>query len=213
MATPIGNLEDITLRALRILSEADFILAEDTRKTGVLLKHFKISKKMISFYEHKEAKRKTRIMEELKNGKKIALVSNAGTPAISDPGYKLIRECQKENIPTTSLPGASSIINALVLTSIPHDKFSFLGYIPRKRNERKRLFEETKEKKLTAVFFESPYRLLRSLEGLKEVFGDKRIAIAREMTKKFEEVLELNIEEAINHFEKNKPRGEFVIII
>jgi len=213
VATPIGNLEDITLRAQAVLEEVDFILAEDTRKTGILLKHFGIKKKLISFYEYNETKKLSWVVEELKKGKNIALVSNAGTPTISDPGYRLIRECRKESLPLTSLPGPSSITNALALTSLPHDKFAFLGYLPRQKGARRKLLERAKALDLTLVFFESPFRLLKSLEALRDIFGNQTIAIAREMTKKFEEVRESSLEEAIQHFETSKPRGEFVLIL
>jgi len=212
VATPIGNSEDVTLRALRALGEVDLILAEDTRKTGLILKKWGATNKLVSFYEHNEAGKTPGIIEELKKGKNIALVSNAGTPTLSDPGYSLVRECRKEGIPVTSLPGPSSITNALALTSLGHEKFAFLGYMPRKPNERKKLLEKVKNWDIAIVFFESPFRLLKSLNDLKQVLGNRRIAIAREMTKKFEEILELNLEQAIKYFENKKPKGEFTII-
>jgi len=213
VATPIGNLEDITLRALRVLGEVDFILAEDTRKISFLLKHFNINKKAISFYEHNEEKKIPWIIEELKTGKNIALVSSAGTPAISDPGYKLIRECRNNLIELTALPGASSVINALSLISLAHEKFVFLGYLPRKKGPLKKMLEKIEGIGAAIVFFESPFRLVSSLKILKEVLGSRKIACVREMTKKFEEVLESGIDGALEHFEKNKPRGEFTVII
>lgn len=213
VATPIGNLEDITIRASRILGEVELILAEDTRKTGLLLKRLNIKKDLISFYEHNEIRKIPLVIEELKKGKNIALVSNAGTPTMSDPGYKLIKTCREEGIPVTSLPGPSSIVNCLALSSIPHDKFAFLGYMPRKRSARKKLLEKAREWGLTLVFFESPYRILKSLEAVKEALGEVRIVVAREMTKKFEEVLEAGVDEAIDHFSKKEPKGEFVIAI
>jgi len=213
VATPIGNLEDVTLRALRILGEVDLVLAEDTRKTGLLLQRLNIKKDLISFYEHNEIKKIPLITEELKKGKNIALVSSAGTPTISDPGYKLIKACREEGIPITSLPGPNSIINCLALSSVPHDKFVFLGYMPRKKSAQKKLLEKAREWGLTLVFFESPFRILKSLKVIKEALGDVRVAIAREMTKKFEEVYEAGVEDAIDHFSKKEPRGEFVIAI
>jgi 16S rRNA (cytidine1402-2'-O)-methyltransferase len=213
VATPIGNLEDITLRALRILGEVDFILAEDTRKTGFLLKHFKIEKRLVSFFEHNEIKKIPWVIEELKEGKDIALVSSAGTPTISDPGYKLIRTCRKENLPLTSLPGPSSLSNALALTSMPHDKFTFLGYLPRKKGKRKTLLEEAKKAGLTTIFFESPFRLLSSLKDLKEIFGSQKVAILREMSKKFEQVLELSPQDALSYLAKSKLKGELVLVV
>ena len=213
VATPIGNLEDITLRASRILGEVDTVLAEDTRRTGLLLKRLNIKKDLVSFYEHNEIKKIPLVIEELKKGKDIALVSSAGTPTISDPGYKLIKTCREENIPVTSLPGPSSIINCLALSSIPHDRFVFLGYMPRKTSAQKKLLEKAKEWDLALVFFESPYRILKSLGLVKEILGKVQVVIAREMTKKFEEILEVDIDEAISHFSKKEPRGEFVIAI
>jgi 16S rRNA (cytidine1402-2'-O)-methyltransferase len=213
VATPIGNLEDISLRALRIFKEVDLVLCEDTRKTGFLLGHFGIKKPLASFFEHSEVKKLPGVIEELKKGKNIALVSSAGTPTISDPGYKLVRECRREKLAVTSIPGASSIINALALTSLPHDKFIFLGYLPRKGGERKRLLEKVKFWESAIVFFESPFRILSALESMKETLGNRRVAIMREMTKKFEEVLELTLDQAIEHFKKIKPKGEFTVVL
>jgi len=213
VATPIGNLEDITLRAIRILKEVDFVLAEDTRKTGFLLSHLGAKKQLVSFFEHSEIKKIPWVVEELKKGKNVALVSDAGTPTLSDPGYKLVRECRHEKIPISVIPGPSSITAALSCASIPHDKFIFLGYLPRKHNERVRLFGKIKGLEAAIVFFESPFRILSALRDIKEITGNVKIAIARELTKKFEEVLELNIDEAISHFEKTKPRGEFVVVL
>jgi len=213
-ATPIGNLEDITLRTLSIFKTADLILAEDTRKTGFLLAHFKIKKKLSSFYEHNEIKKIPAIIKELEQGKNIVLVSSAGTPSISDPGYKLIRECRLKSIPLTALPGPSSVINALSLTSFSHEKFAYLGYLPRKSNACKILLEKCKKWDLALVFFESPYRIIKSLNILQEVFGpSEKIAIFREMTKKFEEVLETSLAEAIEYFTIKKPKGEFTLVI
>lgn len=213
VATPIGNLEDITLRALRVLKEADLVLAEDTRKSGFLLAHFQTKKPLVSFFEHSEIQKIPWVIEELKKGKNIALISDAGTPTLSDPGYKLIRECRKEKINVVTIPGPSSITAALSITSIPHDKFIFLGYLPRKHNERVKLFEKVKHLEAAIVFFESPFRIVSALRDIKEITGDKKLAVARELTKKFEEVLELSISEAISHFEKTTPKGEFVIIL
>ena len=213
VATPIGNLEDITLRASRILGEVELILAEDTRKTGLLLKRLNIKKNLVSFYEHNEIRKIPLVIEGLKKGKNIALVSSAGTPTISDPGYKLIKACREERIPVTSLPGPNSIINCLALSSIPHDKFAFLGYMPRKKSAQKKLLEKVREWDLALVFFESPYRILKSLKLIKEVLGEVQVVIAREMTKKFEEALEVEVDEAIDHFSKKEPKGEFVIAI
>jgi len=213
VATPIGNLEDITIRAVRILGEVELILAEDTRKTGMLLKRLNIKKDLVSLYEHNEVRKIPLIVEELKKGRNIAMVSSAGTPTISDPGYKLIRTCREEGIPVTSLPGPSSIINCLALSSISHDKFVFLGYMPRKKSGQKKLLEETKEWGINLVFFESPHRIVKSLGLIKEVLGEVRVVIGREMTKKFEEILEIGVSQAIEHFSKKEPKGEFVLVV
>jgi len=213
VAIPIGNLEDITFRAVRILKEVDLVLCEDTRKTGFLLKHLGVKKKLVSFFEHSEVKKIPWVVDELAQGKNIALVSSAGTPTISDPGYRLVRECQRLSLAVTSLPGPSSVVNALSLSSIPHEKFIFLGYIPRKTNQCKQLLNRVKDWGLTVVFFESPYRLIKSLRIIKEVLGNRKVAIAREMTKKFEEVKEAEVEEALAYFSNKKPKGEVVLIV
>jgi 16S rRNA (cytidine1402-2'-O)-methyltransferase len=213
IATPIGNLEDITLRALRVLKEVDLILAEDTRKTGILLKYFNIEKPLASFHDHNEAQKIPWVIEELKKGKNIGLVSSAGMPTVADPGYKLIKECRKQNLPLTALPGASSVVNALSLSSMPHDKFIFLGFLPRKSGERKRVLETAKNFPHAIIFLESPFRINKTLSDLAEIFGDKYISVAREMTKKFEEIRESAVTEAIEHFKKTQPKGEFVLII
>ena len=213
VATPIGNLEDITIRAKRILNEVDLVLAEDTRKSGALLKSLGIKKPFLSFHDHNEGQRIKQVVAHLKEKKNVALISNAGTPTISDPGYKLVRECKKEGIEVTSIPGPSSIINALALSSLPHEKFIFLGYLPRKKNAQKKFLEETKWFAGAVVFFESPYRIEKALKAVKEVFGDKMVALAREMTKKFEEIIECRVGEAIEKIGKKEPKGEFTIII
>ena len=213
IATPIGNLEDITLRAIRTLGEVDLVLAEDTRKTGMLLARLNIKKKLISFFEHSEERKIPQIIDLLEEGENVALVSSAGAPTISDPGYKLVRECRRRKLPVTSIPGPSSIINALVLTSIAHDKFSFLGYMPRKSSARKKMLEQARKNGATFIFLESPFRVKSTLEDLKTVLGNPKIALAREMTKKFEEVLELSVDEALAHYQQRKPKGEFTIIV
>lgn len=213
VATPIGNIEDITLRALKIFREADFILAEDTRKTGFLLKRLGIEKPLVSFFEHNEAKRIPWVLDELRKGKNIVLVSSAGTPSICDPGYKLVRACRSQNLALTSLPGPSSLINALAISSLPHEAFSFLGYLPKKTNARKKILKLIKERGITAVFFESPFRIAASLSDIREVCGEVNVCLAREMTKKFEEVFEGTAAEALSHLAGQKVRGEFVVII
>jgi 16S rRNA (cytidine1402-2'-O)-methyltransferase len=211
--TPIGNREDITLRALRVLEEVDIVLAEDTRKTGALLKHFNIKNKLISFYEHNETRKASQIINELEKGKQIALVSSAGTPTISDPGFKLVRECRQRAIEIISLPGPSSIITALSTSSITSDKFTFFGYLPKKRTARLKFFSQILNWPTTCVFFESPYRILSTLNELEKVLGERKITVCRELTKKFEEVFESNLKEAAEYFSKKKPKGEFTLVL
>jgi len=213
IATPIGNREDITLRAIKQLKEVDFILAEDTRKSGFFLSHLGIKKKLISFYDHNEERKIPQTIEQLKQGKNIALISNAGVPTISDPGYKLVRACREEGIEITSLPGPSSITTALSLTSIPHERFVFLGYAPRKANQRRKLFEHMGAWGITLVFFESPFRIKATLKAVQEMFSERKVAVIREMTKKYEEAVEGTAEEVCSYFEGKTSKGEFVLII
>ncbi|MDD3296082.1 MAG: 16S rRNA (cytidine(1402)-2'-O)-methyltransferase [Candidatus Omnitrophica bacterium] len=213
VATPIGNLEDITLRALRVLKEADYVLAEDTRKTGMMLKRYGLKKRMLSFFEHNEEKKIPEIIEDLSAGKIICLVSSAGTPTVSDPGYKLVRAARKQSLPVTSLPGASSIINALALTSLAHERFVFMGYFPRKASERRKACEKVKASGLTTVFFESPYRVLSAVESLSQEIEGARVALMREMTKKFEEVIEGDVKEVLSRLKGRKLKGEIVLAV
>lgn len=212
VSTPIGNLEDITLRAKRVLSEVDIIACEDTRKTGLLLQHLEIPKKeMLSYYEENEFKRIPQIILFLKEGKNVALVSNAGTPTISDPGFKLVRESIKEGIKVISIPGASTVLAALVSSGLPTDKFLFLGYLPKKQGKRKKILSSLPSK-TTIIFFESPYRLLKSLKEINELFGDIEIVLCRELTKVHEEIRREKVSQSIGHFEKVKPKGEFTLL-
>ncbi len=212
VSTPIGNLEDITLRAKRILGEVEVIACEDTRKTGNLLKKLAIPKKeLLSYYEENELKRIPQIIKLLKEGKNVALVSEAGTPTISDPGFKLVRECVKEGIKIVSVPGASAILTALTASGLPTDKFLFLGYLPKKQGKRKKILESLPTQ-ITIIFFESPYRLLKSLKEIKEIFGDIEIIICRELTKIHEEIRREKVNQSIAHFEKVKPKGELTIL-
>lgn len=220
VATPIGNMEDITLRSLNTLFSVDTILCEDTRKTLNLLRHYQKPEnkipKLISFYEENEQKRIPEIILELKNGISVALVTNSGTPTISDPGFKLVRECWKENINVISIPGPSSPIAALACSGLPTDKFLFLGFTPNKSGKRIKLFENVKVSlnslSSTIIFFESPFRIVKSLSDLKSVFGDIDIVVARELTKVYEEIKTDRISVIINEYQKVKPKGEFVIL-
>jgi 16S rRNA (cytidine1402-2'-O)-methyltransferase len=213
VATPIGNLDDISLRALKILKEVDFILAEDTRKTITLIKHFGIEKPIESFFDHNERFKTPQIVQRLKAGENAALVSDAGTPTISDPGFRLVRECKKEKITVVPVPGASSLLAALAASSAPREKFVFLGFLPKKEGERKKLLGRLLIWDLTAVFLESPQRINKSLTSIREVLGDRKLTIARELTKKFEEILETNTQNAIEYFIGHSARGEFTIIV
>ncbi len=218
VATPIGHLQDITLRALETLKSADYILAEDTRKTGLMLLFHKVSPHppLISFHEYNEQSRLSEILQYLKNDKNVALVSNAGTPGLSDPGFKLIRECLQNGLKVEAIPGPSAVITALVLSGLPTDKFFFLGFLPRKSGPRQNLFRQllavNQCLKTTYIAFESPYRLQKTLEDLQTVLGDVSIAVGREMTKMHEEVFRGPIREAINFFLQKPPKGEITLV-
>ncbi|MBU4304326.1 MAG: 16S rRNA (cytidine(1402)-2'-O)-methyltransferase [Candidatus Omnitrophica bacterium] len=213
VATPIGNLKDITLRAIEVLSKVDFIACEDTRRTHILLQHYDIKKPLLSYYEYNKLKRIDEIIRALKENKNVALVSDAGTPGISDPGSSLIRRVIGENLKIEVIPGASALLVGLVLSGLPMHKFIFEGFLPVKAGARRRALECFKDEHRTVIFYESPHRLLKTLVEIKEVLGNCNIVIARELTKKFEEVLRFKAEEAIVHFTRNEPRGEFVILI
>ncbi|HTN21914.1 MAG TPA: 16S rRNA (cytidine(1402)-2'-O)-methyltransferase [Pelobium sp.] len=211
--TPIGNLEDITLRALRILKEVDLILAEDTRTSAPMLKHFEIDQKVFAHHQHNEHKAVAEIVKFLKEGKNIALISDAGTPAISDPGFLLVREVLKHDLPVECLPGATAFVPALVNSGLPNDRFTFEGFLPVKKGRQTRLKELIYEQR-TMIFYESPHRLLKTLEEFIEYFGENRQAsISRELTKMFEENVRGTLTEIKTHFEENILKGEFVIVL
>lgn len=211
--TPVGNLEDITMRALRVLKEVDLILAEDTRTSGMLLKHFDIHKPMLSYHKFNEHQTVQRIIERLKAGEEIAVVSDAGTPGISDPGFLVAREAIKADIEVTCLPGATAFVPALVGSGLPCDKFCFEGFLPQKKGRVSRLAELAQEKR-TLIFYESPHRVLKALEQFAEAFGEERqVAVCREISKIHEEFFRGTIAEAIAHFTEVAPKGEFVIIV
>ncbi|MBI2028585.1 MAG: 16S rRNA (cytidine(1402)-2'-O)-methyltransferase [Candidatus Levybacteria bacterium] len=229
VATPIGNLKDITLRALEVLDKTEIIACEDTRRTGLLLSSIRHSGKpmahpesennkptLLSYFEQNELKRIPQILNALHNGIDVALVSDAGTPTISDPGFKLVRECVKEGIKVESIPGPSSTITALVVSGLPTDKFLFLGFLPQKPGHRKKLLrnvlDSQKFVKSTVILFESPHKLITTLSEIKEIFGDIDIVIARELTKIHEEIRREKISKSIGHFQKTNPKGEFVIL-
>ena len=211
--TPIGNLEDITLRAIRILKESDLILAEDTRTSGKLLKHLDVATPMQSYHMHNEHKMLDRILEKLKLGSQIALISDAGTPGISDPGFLLVRACVESEIPTECLPGATALIPALVQSGFPSDRFVFEGFLPPKKGRQTRLKQWAEEPK-TIVFYESPHKISKTLLQLKTFLGGQRkIAVSRELSKMFEETVRGTVDEVIEHFENKAPKGEFVVVI
>ena len=211
--TPIGNLEDITLRALRILKEVDFILAEDTRTSGHLLKHYGIEKKMVPHHLFNEHKTIENIVERLKDGATCALVSDAGTPAISDPGYMLVRSCIQAGLQVECLPGPTAFVPALVNSGIASDHFVFEGFLPHKKGRHTRLTELAKEER-TMIFYESPHRLVKALTQFSEYFGeDRHASVSRELTKIFEENIRGSLKELIAYFEKKTVKGEIVIVI
>ena len=211
--TPIGNLKDITYRAIEILKSVDLILAEDTRTSAKLLNHYNINVKTESFHMHNEHKKTNAVIKSILNGNEIAIVSDAGTPGISDPGFLLVRACIQNQIDIECLPGATAFIPALVNSGLPSDRFSFEGFLPVKKGRTKRLKQLLNEKK-TMVFYESPHRILKTLTDFSNYFNDESlISVSRELTKLFEETFRGTIKESIKHFEKNKPKGEFVIVL
>ena len=213
VSTPIGNLADITLRSIQVLKSADLILAEDTRTSLKLLKHYNIKTAVESFHMHNEHKKLEYIINKLKNNVEIALISDAGTPGISDPGFLLVRECVKHEVDVECLPGPTAFVPALVCSGLPIDRFSFEGFLPVKKGRTKRLKQIAEEKK-TMVFYESPHRLLKTLNDFSNYFNDESlISVSRELTKLFEETFRGTIKESIEYFEKNKPKGEFVIVL
>ncbi|WP_420629692.1 16S rRNA (cytidine(1402)-2'-O)-methyltransferase [Candidatus Leptofilum sp.] len=213
VATPIGNLGDITLRALETLRQVDAVASEDTRKTGRLLKHFKISKPQIAFHEHNEAKAGNKIISLLQEGKSVAVVTDAGTPGISDPGYSIVQRAVAENLPVTMIPGPTALIMALVLSGLPAHAFTFRGFPPRKSGKRQRFLAVDAESPHTLIFYESPYRLKPFLEDALAVYGDRDAAVCNELTKLYETVHRGCLSELIAHFEDEEPRGEYVVAI
>ena len=214
VATPIGNLKDMTLRAVEVLGQADLILVEDTRKAGNFLKSLNIPKKTIlSFYEHNEEKRIPQIISRLKEDENVVLLSGAGTPLISDPGFRLTKRCVEEGLKFTSLPGPCAAVNALALAGCPSDSFIFLGFLPKKQGKRMKKLERLKGFASTAILFESPYRLLKTLKDLEDVLGDKPCAVCREMTKVYEEVIRGSLSEVIAGLSGRKIKGECTIVV
>lgn len=211
--TPVGNLEDITFRALKVLKEVDLVLAEDTRTSGVLLKHFEIKKPMLSYHKFNEHQTVDRVVERLKAGETVAVVSDAGTPGISDPGFLVAREAIRAGIEVITLPGATAFVPALVSSGLPCDKFCFEGFLPQKKGRQTRLLALQNEPR-TIIFYESPHRIVKTLEQFMEVFGaDRPVSVCREISKIHEESVRGTVEEVLAHFRANEPRGEFVIVL
>lgn len=211
--TPIGNLDDITLRAIKVLKEADYILAEDTRTSAFLLKHLGIEKKLYAHHKFNEHATAASVAEAIGEGRTVALVSDAGTPGISDPGFLLVRTCVEASIEVETLPGATALIPALVQSGFPCDRFCFEGFLPQKKGRMKRL-EELKEESRSIIFYESPFRVVKCLEQFAETFGsDRRVSVSRELTKKFEQTVRGTIGEVLEYFTEHEPKGEFVIVV
>lgn len=210
--TPIGNLEDITLRAIRTLREADFVVAEDTRHSGILLQRYEIKTPQMSFHSHSPESQLQKLVALLKEGKNLALISDAGTPGISDPGYLLIKTAIENGVQVTSIPGASAVINALAMSGLPTHKFLYLGYLPLKKG-RKRLIASLKDYPYTIVLYEAPHRILRTLQEILDGLGDRHVSVCREMTKIYEEVFRGNLSDAIAYFKSKSVRGEFTVVL
>jgi len=211
--TPVGNMEDMTLRAIRTLKEADLILAEDTRTSGILLKHFDIKNQLMSHHKFNEHGTSAAIVERLKAGQTIALISDAGTPGISDPGFYLVREAVAAGITVQCLPGATAFVPAIVSSGLPDDRFCFEGFLPQKKGRQTRLLSLQDEER-TMIFYESPYRVVKTLQQLAEVFGsDRQVSCCREISKVHEESVRGTLTEVIAHFQQTEPRGEFVIVV
>lgn len=211
--TPIGNLDDITLRAIKTLEAADYILAEDTRTTAFLLKHLGIEKKLYSHHKFNEHATAATVAAAIEQGRNVALVSDAGTPGISDPGFLLVRTCVEAGIEVETLPGATALIPALVQSGFPCDRFCFEGFLPQKKGRTKRLQELSNESR-SIIFYESPFRVVKCLEQLAETFGEERaVSVSRELTKKFEQTVRGTIAEVLNYFREHEPKGEFVIVV
>lgn len=211
--TPVGNMEDMTFRAIRVLKEADLILAEDTRTSGILLKHYDIQNHLMSHHKFNEHGTSANIVERLKGGATVALISDAGTPSISDPGFYLVREAVRAGIEVQCLPGATAFVPALVSSGLPCDRFAFEGFLPPKKGRQTKL-ESLREEQRTMIFYESPYRLLKTLQQLAEVFGAERQAsVCREISKLHEESVRGSLKELVAHFTETEPRGEIVLIV
>ncbi len=213
VGTPIGNFDDMTYRAVEILKNVDLIAAEDTRNTLNLLNHFDIKTKLTSYHEHNKASKGQQLLELLLDGKNIAVVTDAGMPAISDPGEDIVKLCIENNIDVTTVPGPTAFVSALIMSGLPTKGVVFEGFLSAKNSEREKRLQELKDYRETIIFYEAPHKLLRTLEHIKNIFGDRDISVSREITKKFEETLRGKISYIIQYFTENNPRGEFVLVI
>lgn len=213
VSTPIGNLEDITLRAIRILKEVDLILAEDTRQTGKLLRHYNIRNNTDSYNDHSKERKTPHIIKLLQNAKKIAIVSDSGTPGISDPGFYIVRECVRNNIEVIPVPGANAVITALVSSGLATDRFKFLGFLPKKNIAKEHLFNDIKAQNITTIVYESPYRLLKTLWLMKQIMPEREICVARELTKKFGEFIRGKVKDVYEKLKSRIIKGEITIVI
>ena len=212
-ATPIGNLEDITYRVLRTLKEVDLIAAEDTRNSIKLLNHFEIKTPMTSYHEYNKIDKAYQLVDKMREGKNIALITDAGTPGISDPGEDLVRICYEEGIEVTSLPGPAACITALTMSGLPTRRFAFEAFLPRDKKERTMVLEQLKNETRTIILYEAPHHLVKTLEELLSVLGDRKIAVCRELTKRYEEKKLSTISEMLHWYEENEPRGEYVLVV
>jgi 16S rRNA (cytidine1402-2'-O)-methyltransferase len=212
-ATPIGNLSDMSPRIIETLRSVDLIAAEDTRNSIKLLNHFEINTPMTSYHEHNKAEKGRTLIDKLKSGLSVALITDAGTPAISDPGELLVAMCHKEGIPVTSLPGPAALIVALTLSGLPTRRFCFEAFLPADKKERSRILKELSKETRTIILYEAPHHLISTLKELKDALGDRRMTICRELTKKFETVMPMSIDMALEYYETNEPRGEYVLVI
>ncbi|MEO0076355.1 MAG: 16S rRNA (cytidine(1402)-2'-O)-methyltransferase [candidate division WOR-3 bacterium] len=213
VSTPIGNLSDITLRALAILKAVDLIACEDTRHTTILLNHYQIKNKLTSYFEYNKKEKTDQIIKFIQTGKSVALVSDAGTPGISDPGYYLIRTAIENNIPVVPIPGPSALIAALIVSGLPSDRFAFEGFLPKRKGKKHKKLQNLKDEERTMIFYDSPYRVKDSLKSMLEIFGDRKIVLVRELTKKFETIIRDKISEVISQLENKKLKGEIVLIV
>lgn len=212
-ATPIGNLEDMTFRAVRTLKEVDLIAAEDTRNSIKLLNHFEIRTKMTSYHEYNKVEKARYLVEKMQEGLNVAVITDAGTPGISDPGEELVRQCHEAGITVTSVPGACAAVNALIISGRPTRRFAFEAFLPADKKERREILETLEQETRTVILYEAPHRLLRTLQELCEVMGDRKISLCKELTKRHENVFATTMKEAIAYYENTEPRGEYVLVV